>query len=813
MEQLFKSSQPQDIVTGDNNMLRLIQSKNWSDSVLGPMNTWPTSLRVALDIILHSGYPMFIWWGPELIMFHNDAYLPVLGQKHPEALGRSAREVWSEIWYQIGEIVDNVFDGETFFARDLQMYLGRKGFMEETYWTFSYSPVLNDDGQVGGLFCACNEESVKIFRERRLNCIKNLSGLSAKHREIADLCKAVVMVMDENERDIPFSALYLFEKNPTVISCYAKSRGDYAESLFPAQLDTSAKGQLWDIQGVLDRNECILIEDLKEKTSYLPPFDEQSITSALILPLLKPGQGDLLGVLICGLSPYLEISDEYKNFLGLVASQISGVVADVRTFEEERRVERALLQYEQRFRELADSLPIIIWLTDAKGNNIYTNRHWLEFSGLELNESMGFGWLNVVHPQDVDMTSKAFRDAFEDHRPFTINYRLRDKYGDYYWHMGFGIPRLDEAGNTIGFIGAAFDMHERKLAEDQLQHKEEELRLALEATNLGTWDYYPATGALQWSDICKEIFGIPTDEVMTYQKFLDSLHDDDREMADQKVKTALNGQEHYDIEYRVIRKTDGLQCWVRATGAAYFNERGEAIRFIGTAQDITDRKEAEQEKNDFLQIAGHELRTPLTSMVGYLGLIQRMAGDNSGLKNYVDKCMQSTLKMKNLIADFLDFSRAERGDLSFEMTTFNLSVLVSEAINTMEVAFPSHPIRSKIKEDLYINGDRSRIEQVIINLLSNARKYSPEQEYIKVELCRKDDMALLHIRDQGIGMHQKEVNKIFRKFYRVTKDTKIKGMGLGLYIVKKIIEYHNGQIEVKTLPGKGTKFTIGLPIP
>lgn len=814
MDQLGRNSSWLESAKESNVMLELIQSKDWSKTPLGKREDWPRSLKVALDIILHSAYPMFIWWGRELIMFHNDAYLPVLGQKHPDALGRRAREVWSEIWSDIGEIVENVFRGEEFYAQDLLLYLGRKGFMEETYWTFSYSPFLDDKGEIGGLFCACNEETEKILGQRRLSCIKDISALSAKYKDLASLNKATIEVLKKNPQDIPFSALYLLEEETLTYKLQAHSEEDRIGNIFPAAFspgsDTNKKSQI--IREIQKTKQLILTHDFEHQLKIDSSKTYEGVKAVAVTPLLKPGQQQITGLLIGGLSPYLEFENTYKNFLTLTAAQISTAIADIRLLEEERRQGEALRESEKTFRELADHVPVIIWVTDSTGHCTYLNQQWYDYSGQEHSMASGFGWLEKVHPDDAPSAKEIFLKANQEQTPFSLYYRLRDRKGDYFWHVDTGKPRFDQAGHFVGFTGVVFDVHEAKLGEEQLQEKEEKLRLAAEATNLGTWDYYPLQNLLQWSDTCKEIFGIPVREEMTYEKFLQALHEDDRERTTLRVRAALEGTEHYDIEYRVIRKTDGEERWIRATGQSYFNEKNEAFRFIGTAQDITDRKLAEEQKNDFLRIAGHELRTPLTSIVGYLGLLQRMNHDQEPAKGFLDKCLQSTLKMRSLISDFLDISSVERGELSFIMENIDFSDLVEETLESLKAIESRHTWEVQVEPNLFIYGDKARLEQVILNLINNAQKYSQNGQTIQVVLTSGRGKAFFRIRDEGIGMESKEMEKIFRKFYRVPSESKIKGIGLGLFIAKKIIDYHNGDIRVQSVPGKGTQFTVELPL-
>lgn len=169
---------------GDGEMARLMRSHDWSQTLLGPVEQWPQSLRTTVSILLSSRYPMFTFWGPHLVKLYNDAYRPVLGAtKHPSALGRSAPEIWDEIWDDIGPLVNQVMTkGEATWSDNLPLFMYRSGYTEETYFTFSYSPIRDETGGVGGLFCACTETTEQVLNNRRLQILRELgaNGMKAK---------------------------------------------------------------------------------------------------------------------------------------------------------------------------------------------------------------------------------------------------------------------------------------------------------------------------------------------------------------------------------------------------------------------------------------------------------------------------------------------------------------------------------------------------------------------------------------------------------------------------------------------------------
>jgi len=193
-------------------MERRIRDVDWSKTPLGPEEWWPASLKTAVRIMLDSRYPMFVWWGDRLINIYNDAYAPVLGDRHPEALGRPAREIWSEIWDTVGPQSELVMrERRSTWNEELQFVMERNGFPEEAFFTYSYSPIPGDDGGVGGLFCACTEETQRVLGRRRLRLLRALAERAAEAKSIDEACEIAAATLADNPNDIPFALLYLLE--------------------------------------------------------------------------------------------------------------------------------------------------------------------------------------------------------------------------------------------------------------------------------------------------------------------------------------------------------------------------------------------------------------------------------------------------------------------------------------------------------------------------------------------------------------------------------------------------------------------------
>jgi hypothetical protein len=199
-----------EVFSGDSELARLARELDWSATPLGPPAGWSASLKGAVRLLLNSRYPMFVWWGPSFIQVYNDAYAPMLGQRHPQALGRPAPEVWSDVWSVVGPQAESVLrDGQSTWNDRVLLVMQRKGYTEEAYFTFSYSPAYDDDGGVGGLFCAVSEETDRVIGERRLHSLRRLSAVLLEARTSEQACERLAAALSESSLDLPFALIYL----------------------------------------------------------------------------------------------------------------------------------------------------------------------------------------------------------------------------------------------------------------------------------------------------------------------------------------------------------------------------------------------------------------------------------------------------------------------------------------------------------------------------------------------------------------------------------------------------------------------------
>lgn len=252
----------------------------------------------------------------------------------------------------------------------------------------------------------------------------------------------------------------------------------------------------------------------------------------------------------------------------------------------------ALQESEARFRSMADSAPVMMWVTDPTGYCTHLNRRWYQFTGQAPGEGEGYGWLNAIHPDDRHIGEEAFISANAEQRDYRVDFRLRRADGVYRWTIDAAAARFAEDGSFLGYVGSVIDIDERRDAEAKLALSEEQLRLTTEAGEIGLWDVDLVTHTLFWPPRVKAMFGISSDVPVTMNDFYAGLHPEDRDHTALAYNDASDPAKRliYDVEYRTIGKEDGIIRWVAAKGAGVFSDDGVCTRMLGTAIDVTSRK-------------------------------------------------------------------------------------------------------------------------------------------------------------------------------------------------------------------------------
>lgn len=333
-----ENAPPADIFASGGDVGRDHARVNWADSPLGPPEHWPQSLQTAVSILLSSRFPMWMAWGPELTFFCNDAYRrDTLGRKYPWALGRPARVVWAEIWDDIGPRIERVLStGEATWDTALRLFLERSGYPEESYHTFSYSPLRDDDGHVVGMLCVVSEDTVRVISERRMATLRDLGSDPSVVSTETEILTFTAHQLAQNLSDLPFTLTYLFDDEGGGAARLAATSGMPAgHHAAPATLAADSTG-LWPVAEPA-AGDTVLIELAGEKYSGLPTGDwREPPTQALVVPLAPQGGGSS-GFLVAGLNRYRPLDEVYRGFVTLVAGHIAAGIGLARSYRAQQR--------------------------------------------------------------------------------------------------------------------------------------------------------------------------------------------------------------------------------------------------------------------------------------------------------------------------------------------------------------------------------------------------------------------------------------------------------------------------------------------
>ncbi|HEX4636331.1 MAG TPA: HWE histidine kinase domain-containing protein [Rhizomicrobium sp.] len=323
-------------LAGGGEMGAAIRDFDWAATPLGRPDIWPRTLKTCLSIMLASRQPMWVWWGAELINFYNDPYLSIIGGKHPHALGQPAREVWAEIWDQIQGRIAAAMGGEASYSEAELLVMQRNGYPEETYYTFSFSPVPDDEGGIGGIVCANTDDTDRVLGARQLALLREIASRTWEADSVDEVYALAAGALACDPRDMPFAMIYRLDDD----GVHARLRGTSGIAPCHAaapETITLERGAPWPVGDVV-RGGRRMLTRLGERFGPLPtgPWTDPA-QDALMLPLSTSADAAPRGVLILAANPYRRRGDDnFENFAALVARQIAAAAINIETFEAER---------------------------------------------------------------------------------------------------------------------------------------------------------------------------------------------------------------------------------------------------------------------------------------------------------------------------------------------------------------------------------------------------------------------------------------------------------------------------------------------
>jgi signal transduction histidine kinase len=339
----------EDVFAEGGEMGALMRSFDWAKTELGPVEDWPPALRTMVGMVLSNRFPMAIRWGGRLLQLYNDAYRPILGGKHPASLGAPASETWPELWNVLGPLHERVLrQGTSEWAEHFFLPMHRKGFSEETYFTFSYSPIPEGSGRYGGVLVTAQETTSQVLGERRLHILQQVSASSFQAKRVEEAAQRAVRALGEDPNDLPFVLLYLCAPDGPHVSLAASTGLAAGQAPPPARLGLELFQDGGPLAGGLTSREPLPLERLSQVLGReLTPEAPRAATRVVVLALEAGAEGGCLGFLLAGLSIRLEYDAQYRGFLGLVAGHISTAIANARAYEDEKRRAETLAELDR----------------------------------------------------------------------------------------------------------------------------------------------------------------------------------------------------------------------------------------------------------------------------------------------------------------------------------------------------------------------------------------------------------------------------------------------------------------------------------
>ena len=333
-------------------MSDLIRKVDWAATPLGPASSWSPALRMIVKFLLANRFPQMLWWGAEFCCIYNDAYLPVLGTKHPSALGKPVSKVWSEIWDVLRPLIETPYSGgPATWMEDISFELNRRGFFEETHFTIAYSPVPDETvpSGIGGVLATIHEITEKVVGERRVRALRDLGARSVEPKSVQEACEIVREALSPHTKDIPFLLLYLFDEDHQHAWLGCSIGAEPGDRACPQFVDVSSHRDMdWPFSEVLATESVRVVWDVKNKFDRLPqgPWPDPP-SAAAVLPIRSNLQHQFAGFMVAGLSSRIQFDKSYRDFLELMSTQIATTIANAQAYEEERKRAEALAEIDR----------------------------------------------------------------------------------------------------------------------------------------------------------------------------------------------------------------------------------------------------------------------------------------------------------------------------------------------------------------------------------------------------------------------------------------------------------------------------------
>lgn len=486
----------------------------------------------------------------------------------------------------------------------------------------------------------------------------------------------------------------------------------------------------------------------------------------------------------------------------------------------------------------AEAIPQIVWVAHPDGRHAYFNRRWYDYTGMSREESIGEGWSAPLHPDDRDRSVEGWRVAARDGNPYEMEYRFRNAAGAYRWFLGRASPQRDVQGAVTYWIGICTDVDDHKRAQELLGQSERRFRALSETIPQIVWTTTPDGNVSYLNQRWSEYTGTPPEQSLDWG-WVEVIHPHDRETSVRLWNEALEARRPVEFEHRIRRGADGAYRWHLVRGLPVLDDHGALTQWIGTCTDIDDhRRQAELlerlvweqtselrrsnfDLEQFASVASHDLQEPLRKIQAFSDRLQAKCAPALGEqgKEYLERITHAVARMRALINDLLEFSRVTLKGRPF--AEVDLEAVAREVVSDLEILIQQSGGRVDLGPMPVIKADPLQMRQLFQNLIGNALKFHRPDAPPVVTVSAFEVFGVdksnpvayeLRFADDGIGFEEVYCDRIFQVFQRLHGRNEYDGTGMGLAICRKIVERHSGRITAASEPGKGSTFTITLPV-
>jgi len=774
-----------------------LRTQDWS-ATLGPAPGWPPSLKTLVGVMLAAVQPMFIAWGPNRTLLYNDAYAPLLGQKHPDALGRPFFDVWPEVHSEIGALFDQVFAGQPVHMDDITLFLDRHGHPEEAHFAFSYTPVHDEGGAVAGLFCSCTEKTAQVLAER-----SRLAETERQRRLFQRAPGFIAILRDQ-------TLTYEFVNDAFVRLFGARSYiGRTVQDVFP---DIQGQGFLEQMAHVFRTGERFVARDTPihfQSAPGKPP--EERFLDFIYEPVLDDANG-VTGLFIEG----YDVTELHRASEALRDSE-------ARLRELNTELERRVVQRSRDRSRTWQVSPDLLAVLNPQGQFESTNPAWQAVLGWSAAELRRTPYPAFVHPDDLERSHAAFEQVKRGNPVLRFENRYRCKHGGYRWLSWVAVPEAERFYCSARDITAEKDqaatLAERTRERDRVWRNSRDLLVIIGGDGI-----FRAVNPA-WT----AILGYNPGEVAG-RSFLDFVWPDDAAMTQGGLDAAAVMKDLTGFENRYTHK-DGTPRWISwhtsvegdlvyAYGRDITAAKAQAAALLQTEEQLRQSQKMEAVG----QLTGglaHDFNNLLAGITGSLELMQtRVAQGRIGdLDRYLTAAQSAAKRAAALTHRLLAFTR--RQTLAPRPTGLNRLVAGMDEL-VRRTAGPAVEVEAVAAPALWTTlVDPNQLENALLNLCINARDAMPEGGRLTISTGNAQlgagsgqdlppgQYVTLCVADTGTGMTPKVMRRAFDPFF-TTKPIGM-GTGLGLSMIYGFVQQSGGQARIHSAPGQGTTVCLYLP--